>query len=557
MLGGVMAQPSIDPPPAPDADSVKSIFRESLPTAVSCVAVGFVVMAVSYVMRFGWSVALLPAAVASVCALTAAAMRVWLMRRQVPWPWVHPFAQSLVLLVLVCLCTTLAVTRLDIESLHFGLLIIGSGLFFLTWPCLTVAIALVLTGWLATVWLARVPMQWDLYPHTLAGSAILAVLAMTVRRTAVNRLIVAMQTAQQQQGDTEKLALQLSRSERAYRDLFNGMLNGFGLYELVYDAAGRPVDARIVEANDRFIEYIQRPRELVVGKRITQLLHDPDPIWMERFTRVVATGRAEHFESFSRLMNRVLEVVAYPVDVHRIAVILTDVTERRRQEEALRQSESHYRMAAESNRRLLSEVNHRVRNNLAGLIGLLTLVRRQAKDVSQYHAAIEQRIAAMTHVHNVLAEANWANLSLRELIAKLLVSMQRSAPRQIPVQIKGPEVSLVPRQIAPLTMTLVELFTNSCKYGAHCSETGSISITWRTQREDGRLRVTINWRERGGPPITAVPTTSLGTELIEGFVAFELGGRATLRYEPEGVDHLIEFTAAVVEPDDAVAPQPG
>ncbi len=543
MLDTAMSTPSAPPLSPRDAGHVQCVFRDSLTPAVTCVLVGFGVMAVSYALRFPWPQRLWPVTVAAACAVWMAALRWWLGRHTLPVQLSNAVSQLLVLLVLINLCVALSVTRDDHESLHFGLLVIGAGLLFVSWPCLIFAIVMVLGGWLATVWLADVPMLWVYYPHTMLGCVILAGMAMMIRRAAIDRLVAAMQAEQQRQEHTARLAQQLASREREYRDLFNGMLDPFAVHELVFDDAGNPCDSRFIEVNNRLVEMMGRPRDMIMGKRIKEMLTHPDPMWLECLARVARTGKAEHFESYSRLVGRTLEVVVYAIDERRVAVLFTDITDRRAQEQALMDSEAHYRAAAESNRRLLSEVNHRVRNNLASLTGLLTLVRRQARDVAHYHAAIEQRIAAMTHVHNLLADANWGDLALNELITRLLASMQRSAPRQIPMLIDGPPVSVIPRQIAPLTMTLVELFTNSCKHGAHCSENGTIDITWQIDRHDGHPRVHVRWRERGGPTILGSPTRSMGTELIEGFVAFELGGRATLRFHPDGVDHSIEFPA--------------
>lgn len=524
-----------------DPYRVSCLYRDSLTPVTTCLLAGFIVMTISYSLRLPPGQRLAPSVTAGAFAVVMGAMRLWLLRHTLAPALALPISMVYVAMVLVSLSVTLAVTRSDAESLHYGLLIIGSGLLFLSWPCLIVATTMTLLAWFMTVWLAKVPMAWHLYPHTLAGCIILAVMAMTIRRAAMTKLIDAMNAERLRQEDSVQLAQRLSSSEREYRDLFNQMHSGFVMQELIFDGTGRPCDARFITVNDHYVEMTGRSRESVVGRRVSEVVDEPDPTWIDRVTRVVTTGKADHFELESRRTHRTFDIVAYAVDARRFVLLMNDITQRRQQELALRDSEAHFRAAAESNRRLLSEVNHRVRNNLASLAGLLTLVRRQAGDVAQYHAAIEQRIAAMTHVHNLLADANWGDVGLAELITKLIASMQRSAPRQIPIHVDGPMVLIIPRKIAPLTMTLAELFNNSCKHGAHRSETGSIDISWTTEASDNRMLVDLRWRERGGPQILATPGRSLGLELIEGFVAFELGGTAHLRFDPQGVDHLIEF----------------
>ena len=44
----------------------------------------------------------------------------------------------------------------------------------------------------------------------------------------------------------------LRRSEDRYRTLFNSLIEGFSIIEMVFDAAGRPIDYRFLEVNPAF-----------------------------------------------------------------------------------------------------------------------------------------------------------------------------------------------------------------------------------------------------------------------------------------------------------------
>ncbi|MDB5305457.1 MAG: diguanylate cyclase with and sensor, partial [Phycisphaerales bacterium] len=145
-----------------------------------------------------------------------------------------------------------------------------------------------------------------------------------------------------------------------------------------------------------------------------------------------------------------------------------------RSEAALRERETHFRAMAESNQRLVQELEHRVRNNLAGLLGLITAMRARAPDVQAYADAIEGRLVAMTHVHHLLAGEGWTAVGLRTLIESTLATMQYMAPYKAPTAAEGPDVFVGPGQVLPLTLVLVEWFTNSCKYGAHSAPGGRL-----------------------------------------------------------------------------------
>jgi len=255
-----------------------------------------------------------------------------------------------------------------------------------------------------------------------------------------------------------------------------------------------------------------------------------------------------------------------------------DITDRRRAEEALRESDRRAHEAAaqapdaaksaketdELNRRLVLEVDHRVRNNLAGLLSLVTAMRSTTRDVNSFAGAIEGRLLAMVHVHQLLADTGWRSVDLRTLVRTLLKAVEQIAPHAIPVDADGPTVAASPRQALPLSMILLEWFTNSGKYGAHSVPGGRLRVTWERVpagtngsasggahgNGDGKAdRVRLRWRESGGPPVREkAPPGSLGTELVKGFATLELRGRFEPKYPPEGADYLLEFPVQDREP---------
>ena len=236
-----------------------------------------------------------------------------------------------------------------------------------------------------------------------------------------------------------------------------------------------------------------------------------------------------------------------------------DITERRRAEEAMRESERRAREsaeqareaaarakeAAEFNRRLVLEVDHRVRNNLAGLLSLVSAMRYTARDVDSFAGAIEGRLLAMVHVHQLLAETGWRAVDLRTLVRTLLKAVERLAPHAVPVELDGPAVAASPRQALPLSMILLEWFTNSGKYGAHSRASGRVRVAWELAAGNGDGRgewVRLHWSESGGPKLAdQAPVTSLGTTLVKGFATLELRGRYAARYPRQGAEYLLEF----------------
>ena len=138
----------------------------------------------------------------------------------------------------------------------------------------------------------------------------------------------------------------LRESEARYRNLFDAMTEGFCVVEVLYDEGGAPTDHRIVEANPAFTRH--SGLEAPVGKRASDLAPGLEAVWNEIYDRVIRTGEPEHFVRGSAALGRVFEVevsrVAGPPEA-RVGVLFTDVTERKRAEETVRESEERLQMA--------------------------------------------------------------------------------------------------------------------------------------------------------------------------------------------------------------------
>lgn len=131
----------------------------------------------------------------------------------------------------------------------------------------------------------------------------------------------------------------LEQSERQYRLVFENMTNGFALHELICDDEGDPADYRFLAVNPAFERMTGIRAADVIGSRVRELLPNLEPYWMETYARVTKTGEPVSFENYSAELDRHYEVSAFRPMAGHLAVIVSEVTERRRSTEALAELE--------------------------------------------------------------------------------------------------------------------------------------------------------------------------------------------------------------------------
>ncbi|WP_170139502.1 PAS domain S-box protein [Larkinella arboricola] len=129
-----------------------------------------------------------------------------------------------------------------------------------------------------------------------------------------------------------------------YRMAFESMSQGFCLLEKVATAAGAPSDFRYLLTNHAFEE--QSGLLQVVGKTLRQVLPAVEDSIMAQFEAVALTAQPVKFEGYITSLDRWMEVQVFPITDQvptPIGVLFTNVTPRKKDQDALRQSEEKYR----------------------------------------------------------------------------------------------------------------------------------------------------------------------------------------------------------------------
>lgn len=205
------------------------------------------------------------------------------------------------------------------------------------------------------------------------------------------------------------------------------------------------------------------------------------------------------------------------------ATILGPVIDRLHKVQSLEQ-------AADTNRRLMQELQHRVKNHLSIVV---SLVRARARQTTSDEAraelmAVGKRIDTLRLVHEQLYRNGMPDhLPLRPFLSQLisgLCSMHESEMGKVALNFDIEDIELAADIAVPLGLIANEFVTNSLKY-AFGPEGGTISVSVGVTQE--RLRVCLRDDGKGLPPVvqSAASDTGTGTgmKLIEA-LAEQLGG---------------------------------
>lgn len=195
---------------------------------------------------------------------------------------------------------------------------------------------------------------------------------------------------------------------------------------------------------------------------------------------------------------------------------------------------------------LIAELNHRVRNLLGLVRGLIGQAAAVATDLPSLVDALENRILSMARAYDLLILGSWQSGSLHSLLRAEMETYGEIGTAQLALH--GRDVRLEPKAFAAMAMVMHEVVTNARKYGALKLPTGRVIVVTGLDSVDN---VTIAWRETGGP-IVAVPSRrGFGSMILERIIPFEVHGVSTPRYPATGFQLDLVLPAAVASLEDA------
>ncbi len=212
---------------------------------------------------------------------------------------------------------------------------------------------------------------------------------------------------------------------------------------------------------------------------------------------------------------------------------------------------SERRTAERRQQLMLSELDHRVKNNLATIMSLAQQTGRSTNSFEEFRVAFMGRLRALDRMHSELTRTKWEGAPLGAIAAKTLRTFSLSREAYL---VDGPSVMLPPKYAQAITLTIHELATNAAKHGAFRDVGGRVELTWSVEnaeclgapseeqrdasggsRSESRSTLWITWQESGGPAVRPPDRRGFGSVLIDGMIRHELRGEVVTSYSASGV----------------------
>jgi len=236
----------------------------------------------------------------------------------------------------------------------------------------------------------------------------------------------------------DALREQVALNERRYQALFDAMLAGFAVHEIICDEQGEPCDYRFLEVNPAFERLTGLAADDIVGRTVKEVLPEIEESWIQTYGRIALDGGTVRFENYAQQLDRHYEVVAYRPAPRQFACLFVDVTERHQTEERLRHAQK-----MEAIGTLAGGIAHDFNNLLTGILGAASLLELKIPKKHPAFSHVEviehaaQRAGVLTD--QLLGFSRRATLQrqpvdMRDAVGQVVAILSRTVDKQIRIR---------------------------------------------------------------------------------------------------------------------------
>ena len=131
----------------------------------------------------------------------------------------------------------------------------------------------------------------------------------------------------------------LRESKENYRLMFEKMVSGFALLEMMYDESGKPMDCRYIEANPAHEKLTGLKTSEIIDRTARESIPGLEGSWIENYAQVDRTGKPMEIENYVEGLKSWYKVFAYRTKPGLVAVTFENITDSKRAQETLKTRE--------------------------------------------------------------------------------------------------------------------------------------------------------------------------------------------------------------------------
>lgn len=177
--------------------------------------------------------------------------------------------------------------------------------------------------------------------------------------------------------DQKKAEEALRQSEKTFRSLFDSMIEGVAIHEMVYDCEGRPIDYRILDANPAYERHTGLSASQSKGRLASELFGGEGSPFLDEYSTVAAGGPPRAFDVYFAPLERHFHIGVFSHQSGGFVTLFEDITERKRNEEERRRLETEFQhmQQLDSLGSLAGGVAHDVNNVLQAIQGMAAVLK--------------------------------------------------------------------------------------------------------------------------------------------------------------------------------------
>ncbi len=139
------------------------------------------------------------------------------------------------------------------------------------------------------------------------------------------------------------LELQMLEEQQQYQLLFNTMMNGCAICEIIENS-----DLKLIDINVSFENLFEKKKENVIGRPISEVYPNWSENLFKKFINLANRTESDRFVDFIPSLKRYIEIFCYSPKANLLVLMFNDITDRINSTNMLKESESRYKSLVES-----------------------------------------------------------------------------------------------------------------------------------------------------------------------------------------------------------------